>query len=213
MSTAELPPSEVARIQADPIEIPHVHPPIAEALALRPTFCLHLAEPPDAVALALRQQLATTPLDVRWAQVPGSGGAGSKSAAARPHCHAVVAVPKAEQRIWSPWLYLDVHAPEAESPAADAATEVLGRFAPHPSVWTGFAFAYLVLTVGVMAGLVGAVAQLSLGHAPYAAWLVPGCLTLAAVLFVSARAGQQLAQEQMQTLRRQVDVALRQPGA
>jgi len=55
MTRAELPPSDLLPADPGPMDIPHVHPPIAEALALR-------------------QQLATTPLDVRWAQVPGCGG-------------------------------------------------------------------------------------------------------------------------------------------
>lgn len=187
--------------QPQPADLPHITEPISPALALRPTFALHLPEPPTEVAASLRHQLVQTPLEVKWSQVPGSKGVGSS---ARPHCHALLSVQKTEQRLWSPWLYLDIH----PDPERQGATELLCRFAPHPSVWTAFAFSYLVLAVGVMAGLVGATAQLTLGRAPLAAWLVPACVLVGAVLFALARAGQRLAATQMQTLRGQLDAAL-----
>lgn len=184
------------------VELPHIEAPLAPALALRPTFALALADDPATVAATMRSQLGASGLEVKWSQVPGSKGVGST--AARPHCHALLSVPKPEQRLWSPWLYLDIH----PDPTGKAATEVLGRFAPHPSVWTGFAFAYLVLAVGVLAGCVGSAAQLTLGRTPHAAWLIPGCLAVAAVLFALARAGQRLAADQMHHLRSQLQSAL-----
>lgn len=197
LSASDLPQSEVPQT-----ELPHIEAPLAPALALRPTFSLELGDDPAAVAAALRTHLGATGLEVKWSQVPGSKGVGS--AASRPHCHALLSVPKAEQRLWSPWLYLDIH----PHPQSTSTTEVLCRFAPHPSVWTAFAFSYLVLAVGVLAGLVGGAAQLMLGRAPQAAWLVPGCLLVAAVLFGLARAGQRLAAVQMQALRDQLRAAL-----
>lgn len=194
--------SDLPQREEPPLELPHIEAPLAPALALRPTFAVGLQEDPAAVAAALRSHLGATGLEVKWSQVPGSKGAGTS--AARPHCHALLSVPKAEQRLWSPWLYLDIH----PHPEGTSATEVLCRFAPHPSVWTAFAFSYLVLTVGVLAGLVGGAAQLMLGRTPQAAWLIPACLAMGLVLFGLARAGQRLAAAQMQALRDQLRAAL-----
>lgn len=194
--------SDLPQGESPPLELPHIEAPLSPALALRPTFAVELEDDPAAVAAALRNHLGATGLEVKWSQVPGSKG--TESAAARPHCHALLSVPKAEQRLWSPWLYLDIH----PHPQGTRATEVLCRFAPHPSVWTAFAFSYLVLSVGVLAGLVGGAAQLTLGRSPQAAWLIPACLVVAAVLFGLARAGQRLAAAQMQALRDQLHAAL-----
>ena len=180
-------------LELPPGELPHIAPSAAPALTLRPTFSLELERPSDGVIEALRLDLRQTALDVRWAKVPGRG----QDSAGRPHCHAMIAVPSERQHVWSPWLFLDVHPVVGDLDR----TEIVGRFTPHPSVWTGFAFGYLVLGLLAMAGLVGAFAQWSLGKPPELLGLIALSVALALVLWGSARAGQRLAHVQMDELR------------
>ena len=189
-------------------QLPHVERSAVPALALRPTFALQLDAPPHAVIGALRAQLAASRLDVRWAKVPGRGPARSD----RPHCHGMVAVPANEQRFWSPWLFLDVHA-EAGGERGDGAegtrrrTEIVGCFAPHPSVWTGFAFAAMVAAILTIAGLIGGMAQASLDRPPSALWLVAVAGAAGLALWLAARLGQRLGRGQMATLRAAIEEA------
>ncbi len=183
MQAQELPPGE----------LPHVAPSSAPSLTLRPTFALELGRPSGEVIEALRTDLRETALDVRWAKVPGRG----QDSAGRPHCHAMIAVPAERQHVWSPWLFLDVHPARGDGER----TEIVGRFTPHPSVWTGFAFGYLVLALVAIAGMVGAFAQWSLGKPPELLGLIGLSAVLAVGLFATARAGQRLAHDQMGELR------------
>ena len=54
--------------------------------------------------------------------------------------HAMISIVERERHFWSPCLNLEYR-------EFDSSNELLGRFSPHPSIWTGFIFAYLPLVM------------------------------------------------------------------
>ncbi len=68
-------------------------------------------------------------------------------------------------------------------------------------MWTGFAFAGLIVAIVAVAGLIGGLAQTSLDHPPHALWLVAVAGLAAVGLWLAARLGQRLGRTQMTTLR------------
>ena len=166
-------------------------------MRLRPTFRVHRPEPYAQVAGRLRAQLHGAQLDAKWARTPGSHDSGL-----RDECdHIIVCLRAPWRHFWSPWLHLEVQGDEA-------GTRIDGRFSPHPSVWSGFAFAYLALSVVAFFALVFASAQLLLGTAPWAAGIALGCVGVGAGMWWAAQVGQGLASAQMELLRAAFDEAL-----
>lgn len=104
--------------------------------------------------------------------------------------HALVSFVQSKRHFWSPWLHLELQ-------KLDADRKIFGRFSPHPSIWTGFMFAYLSLGILTFFATVTGLAQGTLGKSPWAFWGIPVCVLSAATLWLAARAGQQLAREQM----------------
>ena len=90
----------------------------------------------------------------------------------------------------------------------DGERTLLGRFAPHPNVWTGFMAGYGVLSMVALLSIVYAYVQWSLGHAPWAALGFPAALALMGFEYGAAFIGQGLGAEQMYTLRRLLDEVL-----
>lgn len=120
--------------------------------------------------------------------------------------HAVLHVLPAEERVWSPFLSLDIvwHS---------EGTLVQGLFGPKPSVWSLFVAAYAVSIFGALfAGGFGIV-QWSLGQPPWALAILPLAAVLALVTYGFARYGQQRGRDQMNTLRGFLDAALATPEA
>ena len=173
------------------------------ALSLRPSFSLDLPVRARDVIDRLCAQLATAPMDVRRTREPGSG----RDAGARDHDHVVLTVPASQQTFWSPWLTLDV------TPRDDGA-RLHGKFSPHPSVWTGFAFGYLTLTVVCLVALVIAASSVLVPGAGqlWALWLAAGAALAMAGMWWASQLGQRLARAQMEDLRRELDHALRACG-
>jgi len=168
-------------------------------LSLRPAFAIDLPLRARDVIERLCEKLATAPLDVRRTREPGSG----RDASARDHDHLVLTVPAAQQHFWSPWLTLDVTATEHGS-------HVHAKFSPHPSVWTGFAFGYLILTVVCLVALVIAATSMLVpgsGQA-WALWLAGGAAVAMTGMWWASLFGQRLARAQMEDLRREIDRAL-----
>lgn len=113
--------------------------------------------------------------------------------------HMTLTVRDAERHFWSPWLHLEVSEGEDEGRA-----QVRGRFTPHPSVWTFFAFSYFsLIVVACFAGIWG-MSQWMLDARPTALWASVVCAVLVGLLWWSAQVGQKLAREQMGALREAV---------
>jgi hypothetical protein len=105
-------------------------------------------------------------------------------------------VPRGDHHFWTPELRARV------DDADDGDGSVLaGKFGPTPAVWTLFTIIYIHLAFIAVAGSVYAMAQLTLGHPPSAAWAVPICLALALLLRLGVQIGQSLGADQIETIR------------
>lgn len=148
-------------------------------VGLRPTFMLPW--PFDATEAMRRvRHLVTTRPDELIAQVTEH--------------HAMLAVPESKRHFWSPWLQLEVR-------TTDEGNFLFGRFSPHPSIWTGFAFSYLALGVlaffSVILGLSQQFTQqLTWGYGLLVLWLA-----VAVTLWLVSQIGQRLSHSEMDALR------------
>ena len=113
------------------------------AMVLRPGFLVDVAISSRELIERLEAALAAGPMQIKRTRVPGGG----EEPGTRSVEHLVLTVPDAQQHFWSPWLTIEL------SPG-DAGTHLRATFSPHPSVWTGFAFGYLTMTVVLVASLV-----------------------------------------------------------
>lgn len=157
---------------------------------MRPTFELSLGAlgpTQDAVLDGLRAAMTRDPA--------GIGGVVFRRTA-------VLWLTRERRRFYSPCLHVHF------GTRPDGQPILLGRFAPHPSVWTGFMAGYGVLSMVALLSVVYAYVQWSLGHAPWAAVGFPAALALMGFEYGAAFIGQGLGAEQMYTLRRLLDDVL-----
>lgn len=115
--------------------------------------------------------------------------------------HAVLHVPDAEQRVWSPFLSLDFDGQRGS-------TRVRGRYGPKPSIWSLFVAAYAICGCLALFALVFGWAQGSIGQTPWAYAAVPAAALGALGTYGLARWGQRLGRGQMESLRSFTDRAL-----
>ncbi len=121
--------------------------------------------------------------------------------------HAIVRIVPAHRHFWSPQLELDAQLPDPTDEYAPAEPRLLGRFAPHPHVWTLFMAIYGLIAIGGTAGAMWGLSQWTLGLSPWALWAVPAAIFLAAFVYGAVFIGQGLGAEQMYELRSVVDRA------
>lgn len=172
------------------------------SLELRPTFTRGLDEPTGVVLRRLRARMEAPHVQVRWARRPGGGGSTSTR---EDQDHVVLCMDQDQRHFWSPWLSLDIQAHEGT-------THLYGRFSPHPSVWTGFAFCYLTLTaIGFFSLIFAWASQISGSGKPAVGLIAPLCAVIAFSLWWASQLGQRLARDQMLILRACVDAALQVP--
>lgn len=166
---------------------------------MRPFFVLDArCRPEDAMAV-LRERVDDNPQGVE--------GSFSRH-------HGVLSMPEPNRRFWSPCLDLTVGGAERQSSEAEEAGEaevtvrIWGTFSPRPEIWTGFVFAIGTLSILSTLSLFFGVAQLMLGHAPWA-WVVPlMAILIASAIYVSALVGQGLSGDDMYRMRAFVDACL-----
>lgn len=145
--------------------------------SIRPHFDLKFREASDDVMARLRERLPQCP----------------RCTGVSRGCHAELFVPESERKIYSPWL--SVTAEEHED-----TTILVGRFAPHPSVWTWYLFCSFGLGFALLVGLSLAYAQWATEATPWGLMSVPICLILGGALFFASQVGQRLGAEQMDHL-------------
>ena len=174
------------------------------SLKSRPTFAVDLEESPSAVLARLQTQLGAPGVQVRWARTPGGGGAHAVGQAGAGD-HFALTIEDARRHFWSPWLMVDVS-------AGDRGTHVFARFTPHPSVWTGYAFAYMTLaSIGFFSLIFAYACSVSGSHGGATAWIpwiAPVCAGVAFLLWASAQVGQRLARAEMDDLKHCLDAGL-----
>jgi uncharacterized integral membrane protein len=114
--------------------------------------------------------------------------------------HAVVQMGDSERTFWSPYLNLEVD----DEPDGAA---IVGRFSPHPNVWTMFMAIYILLALAALGGLSYGIVQYTLGQTPWSLWIVPAAMGLFGFVYGATLIGQGLGAEQMYTMRSLVDRA------
>jgi len=151
---------------------------------MRPTFMVHLSDPPDRVMGILRSRLEGQD----YAECTRSKG----------RC-ADFFVDENERRLWSPFLSVQVE-------PAPGGSILRGRYGPHPEVWTLFVFLYAVVGFLAVMGLLLGFVQLQSGMTAWGLWGAwigfPGLV----VLYGVSALGQHLGAHQMVELRRRIDV-------
>lgn len=167
-------------------------------IPIRPQFTVTLACPSTEVLERLFARLEAGSQNLRRTRVPGGGGRD----VIPERDHFVLTVPDDEQKIWSPWLTVEV------SPHA-AGARLIARFGPNPTVWTGFAFFYLILAVTFLFCLAFAAALLTTGGQPWSLGISGGALALMFVMWWISQIGQRLGRDQMETLRGELMTALK----
>ncbi len=115
--------------------------------------------------------------------------------------HASLAFVESQRHFWSPWLHLDVR-------TQDEQKLLFGRFSPHPSVWTAFAFSYLAFGVIAFFSAIVGLSQQIAAEPAWAYWGMPICITLGILFWLASQMGQRLAQQQMIELKTIVDTAI-----
>lgn len=101
-----------------------------------------------------------------------------------------LSIPEEDQHIWSPRLSVEID-PGKEHNVLHA------TFGPNPNVWTLFVFIYSFLGFAAMVIFIIGGSRMSLGLSGSILWLIPVLLILVAMVYFSARTGQNLAKDQM----------------
>lgn len=112
-------------------------------------------------------------------------------------------VAEAEQHVWSPQLTVDV----VDGPEESGST-LRARFGPHPNVWTLYVALYAVSVFFAIACAVYGASQAILDRTPWALWLTPIAVVLAALVYGASFVGQGLGSEQMYRVRAFLDAAV-----
>lgn len=107
--------------------------------------------------------------------------------------HVELTIQGDERHFWSPHLSLDVFADGGQ-------TNLRGRYAPHPSIWTFIMSLYFVLMMLAIASAVYGFSQLTLGWQPWAFAGIPVCVVFAVATWIASAVGQKLALPQMHEL-------------
>jgi hypothetical protein len=110
--------------------------------------------------------------------------------------HLELLIDPADRHTWSPWLSVSID----PDPARPDGALIRGRWGPHPAVWTGFVSLQIVWAFAALCGAVYGLTALTLGHAAWSLWLVPGAAALMGLTHTAAWVGQQLGRAQMGTL-------------
>lgn len=108
--------------------------------------------------------------------------------------HIVLKIPQEKQHFWSPQMTVSFEELE------NGLTRVRGLCGPRPSIWMMFIFFYFLLSfVGMMIMIMG-FSQMSLGISYGILWLLPAIAFLLLMVYLTAKMGQRLARNEMETL-------------
>ncbi|MFK7847564.1 MAG: hypothetical protein AB8G77_19895 [Rhodothermales bacterium] len=123
----------------------------------------------------------------------GLSVSGSKCSGRLAGNHIYLNINRAEQRIWSPQLNLEVN-------GEDTGAIIHGHFGPRADIWTLVMALYAISTFIILMGLLFAASQWMLGMPVWALWPVGGALLLGITVYILALIGQGLSQDQMKML-------------
>ena len=108
--------------------------------------------------------------------------------------HVVVSIVESKRHFWSPWLNIEAN-------DSDQGCEVMGRFSPHPNIWTAFMFSYLALAVLGFFAVIFGISQQLLGQTPWSYFFLPVLLLIGMLLWAASQTGQKLANSEMSELK------------
>lgn len=108
--------------------------------------------------------------------------------------HVTLRLPEEEQHFWTPELSLDFEE-DGEG------TYLRGLCGPKPSVWLMFVFFYFLLGAAIVIIFIIGYSQKNLGLSAEILWLIPILFGIVIAIYLTARAGQRLSQDQMVQLR------------
>ncbi len=112
--------------------------------------------------------------------------------------HVIVKIPNEEQHYWSPELHLAIEENDAED--SNGKTLIRGNIGPKSTVWTMFMFFYVLVGVlGMFGGMVG-LSQWTLDKNPWGFWFLAAAVVIIVLVYISARVGRNMGQEQMRQL-------------
>ena len=167
---------------------------------MRPTFAVDAACTREQLMTAFRNRLVADAEDVE-------GDFSTR--------HGVLRIPDEKSRLWTPCLDLTVEDRntvdgETKEPGMQAKQSKLwGTFSPRAEIWTGFVFAIGTLVILSIFSLVYGIAQIALGHAPFALLIPVAATAVGVMLYLAALVGQGLSISEMYRLRAFVDDCLR----
>lgn len=114
--------------------------------------------------------------------------------------HAMISIDESKRHFWSPWMHLEIR--------DDQRRTIAGRFSPHPSIWTGFMFAFLGIACLTFFAVMFGVSQQLSGQSPWAYVFIPiGLLAIATLWFIS-KTGQKLAYDEIERMRSKIEACL-----
>jgi hypothetical protein len=161
------------------------------AVQLRPTFRLETELGEDEVIRRIHDSFSNRP------DAPSQNDYQGQFAS---H-HAMISILESKRQFWSPWMHLEIR-------NDDQHRIISGRFSPHPSIWTGFMFAFgAIACLTFFAAMFGVSQQLS-GQTPWAYYAIPLCLLVATVLWFVSKTGQTLARDEMERMRSRIESCL-----
>ena len=115
--------------------------------------------------------------------------------------HAFVRLPDDRRSLLSPHLNLELR-------QGESGTVLIGRFSPHPNVWTGFMGLFFALAMCGLAGLIYGLAQMAVDGPLWPMWAAPAAAALIAFIYGAAFIGQGLSGEEMFVLRAFVECSV-----
>jgi hypothetical protein len=115
--------------------------------------------------------------------------------------HAMISINQSARHFWSPWMHLEIR-------ESDQHRLVIGRFSPHPSIWTGFMFSFLAIAVLIVFAAMFGVSQQLSGQTPWAYCFIPCGLSVVALLWFISKTGQKLARDEMEHMRSSIEKCL-----
>jgi len=108
--------------------------------------------------------------------------------------YALFRVPVKDRQFWNPEL-------QVTAERKGDLTIIKGRIGPIPKVWTSFVFGYgIAIMLSLFGGMYGYV-QYFLGNPAPWLWSFPVAIVFSLLVFITAKIGQYLAQDQMRILR------------
>lgn len=155
-------------------------------LEIRPTQIREHDAAPEVLAAALLDHFAPSESDITICSVGQ---------------HLVLTHTAHLRHIWSPWLHVEVE-------ALGSGSRVVAKFSPHPNLWTSFAFGYFTLGTTALFAACFALAQTMLSQSPWAWWVAGVAAALMLAMFLIAKLGQRLAEDQMRELSERLGAVL-----